>query len=54
MRFGKDKLWLVKSPLVAFTVDGLFLLGSIFLLVTVGARPQQTTKVVKFMVIDFL
>ena len=49
MKFGRDQLRLVNSPLVGMKVQ---LVGTITLLVVVGVYPQQITKEVNFLVID--
>ena len=54
MRLGWDQLRLVNSPLVGFGGMKVQLVGTITLLVVVGAYPQQITKEVNFLVMKCL
>ena len=53
MRLGRDQLCLVNSPLVGFSGMKVQPVGTIFLLVVMGAYPQQITKSVNFLVVDY-
>ena len=52
IRLGRDQLRPVNSPLVGFRGMKVQPVGSITLLVVVGAYPQQVTKDVNFLVVD--
>ena len=53
MRLGRDHLCLVNSPLIAFGGMKVQLVGTITLPVVVGAYPQQITKDVNFLMVDY-
>ena len=53
MRLGRDQSRLVNSPLVGFGGMKVQPVGTITLLVVVKAYPQQTTKKVNFLVVDY-
>ena len=53
MRLGRDQSRLVNSPLVGFGGMKVQLVGTITLLVVVKAYPQQITKKVNFLVVDY-
>ena len=52
MRLGRDQLRPVSSPVVGFGRMKVQPIGTIILLVVVGAYPQQITKDVNFLVVD--
>ena len=52
IRLGRDQLRLVSSPLVGFGGMKVQPVGTITLLVVVGAYPQQITKEVNFLFMD--
>ena len=52
IRLGRDQLRLVCSPLIGFGGMKVQPVGTITLLVVVGAYPQQVTKDVSFLVVD--
>lgn len=52
MRIAEEKLQPMKSPLMGFTGDRLFLIGSITMIVTLGVELKQTTKKVDFFVVN--
>ena len=52
MRFGRDQLRLVCSPLIGFGGMKVQPVGTITLPVVVGSYPQQITKEVNFLVVD--
>ena len=54
MRLGRDQLCPVNSPLVGFDGMKVQLVGTITLLVVVGAYPQQVARDVNFLVVDCL
>ena len=53
MRLGRDRLRPMNSPLVGFGGMKVQPVGTITLPVVVGAYPQQTTKDVNFLVVDY-
>ena len=53
MRLGRDQLRPVNSPLVGFGGMKVQPVGTISLSVVVGAYPQQITKSVNFLVVDY-
>ena len=53
MRIDREYLVPINAPLVGFEGTRVFRLGAITLFVTVGDYPQQITKDVTFLVIDF-
>ena len=53
MRLGRDQLCLVSSPLVGFGGMKVQPVGTVTLLMVVGAYPQQITKEVNFLVVDY-
>ena len=53
MRLGRDQSCLVNSPLVGFGGMKVQPVGTITLLVVVKAYPQQITKKVNFLVVDY-
>ena len=52
MRLGRDQLHLVNSPLVGFSGMKVQPIGTVTLLVVVGAYPQQVARNVNFLVVD--
>ena len=52
MKFGRDQLRLVNSPLVVFGGTKVQPVGTITLPVVVGAYPQQVTKDVNFLLVN--
>ena len=52
MKLGRDQLRLVNSPLVGFGGMKVQPVGTISLLMVVGAYPRQITKDVNFLVVD--
>ena len=54
MRLGRDQLRPVNSPLVIFRGMKVQPVGIITLPVMVGQYPQQITKEVNFLVVDYL
>ena len=52
MKFGRDQLRLVNSPLVGFGGTKVQPVGTITLPVVVGAYPQQVTKDVNFLLVN--
>ena len=54
MRFGRDQLRLVNSPLVGFGGMKMLHVGIITLPIVVGAYPQQITNEVNFFMVDYL
>ena len=53
MKLGRDQLCPVNSPLVGFEGMKVQPVGTITLPVVVGAYPQQITKEVNFLVVDY-
>ena len=53
MKLGQDQLHPVHSPLVGFGGMKVQLVGTITLPVVVGAHPQQVTRNVNFLVVDY-
>ena len=53
MRLGLDQLRPVNSPLVGFGGMKVHPIGTITLLVVVGAYPQQVTKNMNFFMVDY-
>ena len=53
MKLGRDQLCPVNSPLVGFEGMKVQPVGTITLPVMVGAYPQQITKEVNFLVVDY-
>ena len=54
MNLGRDQLRPMHSPLVNFGIMKVQPIGTITLLVVVGAHPQQVTRNVNFLVVDCL
>ena len=52
MRLGRDQIRPVSSPLVGFGGMKVQPVGTVTLLMVVGAYPQQITKEVNFLVVD--
>ena len=52
IRLGQDQLHPVNSPLVGFGGMKVQLVGTVTLLVVVGAYPQQVARDVNFLVVD--
>ena len=53
MRIDREQLVPVNAPLVGFGGMRVFPIGAITLIVTVGDYPQQITKEVTFLVVDY-
>ena len=53
MRINKERLLLSNTPLMRFGSTKVFPIGSIALLVTIGTYPQQITKEITFLVVEF-
>ena len=53
MRIDKERLVPTNAPLVGFGGTKVFPLGAVTLSVTVGDYPQQITKDVTFLVVDY-
>ena len=53
MRLGQDQLRLVCSPLIGFGGINVQPVGTITLPVVVGSYPQQITKEVNFLMVDY-
>ena len=53
MRIDREQLISINVPLVGFGGTRVFPLGAVMLLVTVGDYPQQITKNVTFLVVDY-
>ena len=53
MKLGRDQLRPLNSPLVGFGGMKVQPMGTVTLPVVVGAYPQQITKDVNFLVVDF-
>ena len=53
MRINKERLLLSNTPLIRFGSTKVFPIGSIALLVTIGTYPQQITKEITFLVVEF-
>ena len=53
MRIDREQLVSVNAPLVGFGGTRVFLNGVVMLSVTVGDYPQQITKDVTFLVVDY-
>ena len=53
MRIDREQLISINVPLVGFGGTIVFPLGAVMLLVTVGDYPQQITKDVTFLVVDY-
>ena len=53
MRIDRERLTLTNAPLVGFGGTKVFLLGAITLSVTAGDYPQQITKEVMFLVVNY-
>ena len=53
MRVDREQLVLVNAPLVGFGGMRVFPIGTVILTVTVGDYPQQITKEVTFLVVDY-
>ena len=53
MRIDREQLVLVNAPLVGFRGMRVFPIGVVTLTVTVGDCPQQITKEVTFLVVDY-
>ena len=54
MRIDKERLILMNAPLVGFGGTRVFPLGAVTLSVMVGDYPQQITKDITFLVVDYL
>ena len=54
MRIDREQLVLTNTLLIGFGGTRLFPLGAVTLSVTVGDYPQQITKDVTFLVVDYL
>ena len=54
MRIDREQLVPTNSPLVSFGGTRIFPIGVVTLAVTVGDYPQQITKNVMFLVVDYL
>ena len=52
MRINKERL-LLSNTLIRFGSTKVFPIGSIALLVTIGTYPQQITKEITFLVVEF-
>ena len=52
LNLGRDRLQPIRSPLIGFSGEKVYPLGSITLPVTAGATPQSSTIIVNFLVID--
>lgn len=52
MNIGKDKLKLIKIPLMGFEGESVIAEGAIQLPVTIGQAPDQVTSMVDFFVVD--
>ena len=52
LNLGRERLQLIRSPLIGFSREKVYPLGSITLPVTTGAAPQSSTVMVNFLVID--
>ena len=53
MRINKERLLLSNTPLMRFGSTKVFPIGSIALLVTIGTYPQQITKEITILVVEF-
>ena len=53
MRIDRDRLVLANTPLVGFRGTRVYPLGIVTLLIMVGDYPQQTTKDVTFLMVDY-
>ena len=53
MRIDREQLISINVPLVGFGGTRVFPFGVVMLLVTVGDYPQQITKDVTFLVVDY-
>ena len=53
MRINKERLLLSDMPLVRFNGNKVFSVGSITLPMTIGTYPQQITKEITFLVVEF-
>ena len=53
MRIDREQLVSINAPLVGFGGTRVFPLGAVMLSVTIGDYPQQITKDVTFLVIDY-
>ena len=54
MRIGKEQLVPANVSFVRFGGAKVYLLGAVMLPITVGDYPQQITKNVTFLVVDYL
>ena len=54
MRIDKERLVPINAPLVGFGGTRVFPLGAITLSITMGNYPQQITKDIPFLVVDYL
>lgn len=52
MNIGKDKLKLIKIPLMGFERENMIVERAIQLPVTIGEAPDQVTSTVDFLVVD--
>ncbi|XP_057975293.1 uncharacterized protein LOC131162706 [Malania oleifera] len=52
MKINREQLKPISTPLVGFKRDVAHPMGTITLLVTMGATPQQVTSLTKFLVVD--
>ena len=53
MRIDRDRLVLANTPLVGFRGTRVYPLGTVTLLIMVGDYPQQTTKDVTFLMVEY-
>ena len=53
MRIDRERLVPINAPLVGFGGTRVHLLGAVTLSVTVGDYPQQITRDVTFLVVDY-
>ena len=53
MRIDRDRLVLTNTPLVGFRGTRVYPLGTVTLLIMVSDYPQQTTKDVTFLMVDY-
>ena len=54
MRIEKEQLMPANVPLIGFGGTRVYPLGAVTLSITIGDYPQQITKDVTFLVVDFL
>ena len=53
MRIDRERLVPINAPLVGFGGTRVHLLGAVTLSVTIGDYPQQITRDVTFLVVDY-